>query len=462
MPLQMLDGLYINQPSCFLPLAQEARKLAQKIKAEEEASQWSGIPVKQLLNNSFTEQLNYMQSLQQIAPLHAAKDHLPKDIITILERLGKVDNIPFDKLYYLAANCADHYYTSVIKTFVEIIKHSVTDCQIVLVNTARALKYLEDFGQRQSQLFTVLEKYHLLPDNLENLQLQFGFLKQATSKNVEHLKQAINVQQTCTATICTNINNILPCITKLEQTILQLQQKIIMEQHTVQINALDIDGLNTPRAPNNTVIVSVQEYLTLSEPEVLDATEFQAEDDTARESSDFIYNNSEEYHGYDDLPQNIQNHSTEQNQITPGYSVDSEGIPELEEDWDNGQFADADTNLITRHNTHSESERIRQDYTQQLLALSDNQYYEENPVNQLQYSTLILIIMGHQQGDHKKHPMILMVTTLHHPIQLMYSSGMHVAEGNKLSYMVIDILVRKLDQLKVGKPERENKITDNE
>ena len=107
--------------------------------------------------NSLTEQLNCIQSLQQIAPLHVAKDHLHKDIITILERLGKVDNTPFDKLYYLAENCTDCYYTSVIKTFVEIIKQSTTDRQIVLVNTARALKYLEDFSQGQLQLFTVLE-----------------------------------------------------------------------------------------------------------------------------------------------------------------------------------------------------------------------------------------------------------------------------------------------------------------
>ena len=108
----------------------------------------------------------------------------------------------------------------------------------------------------------------------------------------------------------------------------------------------------------------------------------------ARESSNSIYNNSEESHGYDDLPKYIQNHTTEQNQITPEYSVDSEEIPELEEDWDNGQFANANTNLITRHNTHSESERIRWDYTQQLLDLSDNQCHEEeNPINQLQYSS---------------------------------------------------------------------------
>ena len=68
----------------------------------------------------------------------------------------------------------------------------------MLVNTARALKYLDDFGQRQSQLFTVLEKYHLVPDNLENLQSQFSFLKEATSRNVENLQQAITVQQTYT------------------------------------------------------------------------------------------------------------------------------------------------------------------------------------------------------------------------------------------------------------------------
>ena len=151
-PLQMLDGQYMNQPSHFLPLAQEAGKLAKKIRQEEEASQWSGIPVEQLLNSSFTEQLNSIQTLQQIAPLQAVKEHLPKDNITILQKLGKVDNTPFNKLYYLAENCADRYYMSVIKPFIEIIKCSTTDHQIVLVNTSRALKYLEDFSEQQSQL----------------------------------------------------------------------------------------------------------------------------------------------------------------------------------------------------------------------------------------------------------------------------------------------------------------------
>ena len=105
--------------------------MAKKLKEEEEASQWSGIPIEKLLNDSFTEQLNYIQALQQIAPLHSARDHLPQDIIRILERLGKVETTPFDKLHYLAENCADRYYTKVIKIFVKIIKRNTSNRQIV-------------------------------------------------------------------------------------------------------------------------------------------------------------------------------------------------------------------------------------------------------------------------------------------------------------------------------------------
>ena len=92
-------------------MAQEAQKIAKEIKEEEQASQWSGIPVEKLLNSSFNEQLNLIQTLQQIAPLYSAWEHLPKNIITILERLGKIGHMLFDKLYYLAENCADRYYT---------------------------------------------------------------------------------------------------------------------------------------------------------------------------------------------------------------------------------------------------------------------------------------------------------------------------------------------------------------
>ena len=70
--------------------------------------------------------------------------------------------------------------------------------------------------------------------------------------------------------------------------------------------------------------------------------------------------------------------------------------------------------------------------------------------------------MDHQLGGHKQHPMILMVTTLHYPTQQVYSAGTHEVEGKELYYMGTDFLVRKLDPLKVEKPERDGNITDNE
>ena len=48
-PLQTLDGLYVTQPKRFLPLAQEAKKLAEEFHKEEIASQWAGLPPKKLL-----------------------------------------------------------------------------------------------------------------------------------------------------------------------------------------------------------------------------------------------------------------------------------------------------------------------------------------------------------------------------------------------------------------------------
>ena len=97
-----------------MPLAQETKKLAEEFRKEEIASQLAGLPPEKLLQESFIEQLDALQSLDQLAPLTAAKEHLPGDIIDILECLGKADNIPFNQLYNLAEDCADRYYTKVM------------------------------------------------------------------------------------------------------------------------------------------------------------------------------------------------------------------------------------------------------------------------------------------------------------------------------------------------------------
>ena len=66
--LQTLDGIVVNQPKRFLLLAEEAKRLAEEIRIKKLNEQWSGIPHKQLLNQSFTDQLNSIQILEQLAP----------------------------------------------------------------------------------------------------------------------------------------------------------------------------------------------------------------------------------------------------------------------------------------------------------------------------------------------------------------------------------------------------------
>ena len=75
--------------------------MGEELCKEEIASQWAGLPPEKLLQESFLEQLDALQALDQLAPLTAAKEHLPGDIIDILERLRKVDNILFNQLYHL-------------------------------------------------------------------------------------------------------------------------------------------------------------------------------------------------------------------------------------------------------------------------------------------------------------------------------------------------------------------------
>ena len=188
-----------------------------------------------------------MQILEQLAPLQLAKEHLPSDIIGILERLRKVDDIPFNQLYYIAENCVDRYYSKVIQTFVFLIRRQFTNRQTLLINTAHLLKFLEEYTDRQAQIWKVLRKYHNLPDNVEdlhfhfdsfksNIETNFKHLKEATSCKVQNIQTSLGIQQTHSSTLCSHINNIYNKLSELQKLI----QQHCMYQHqsdTVQINA---------------------------------------------------------------------------------------------------------------------------------------------------------------------------------------------------------------------------------
>ena len=43
-PIQTLDRIVVNQPKHFLPLAKEAKKIAEEIRIKKINEQWAGIP----------------------------------------------------------------------------------------------------------------------------------------------------------------------------------------------------------------------------------------------------------------------------------------------------------------------------------------------------------------------------------------------------------------------------------
>ena len=250
-PLQTLDGIIVNQPKHFLPLAKEAKRITEEIRIEKITEQWAGIPREQLLNQSFNNQLNSIQILEQLAPLQLAKEHLRGDIIDILERLGKTDNIPHNQLYYIAENCMDCYYSKVIETFVALLKHQFVDRQLLLVNTARSLKFLEDYVDQQVSIWKIFQRHQTIPDDIQdlhfhiddfksNIEKEFTILKEATCKNVENFQSSLNLQQTYSAALCSHVNNIYNKLPEIQQQLPHSNQHMNTGD-VIQIGAPDFD-----------------------------------------------------------------------------------------------------------------------------------------------------------------------------------------------------------------------------
>ena len=366
--IQTLNSIYINQPKHFLPLAEEAKRLAEEIRKEKQAEQWAGIPHEKLLNQSFLDQLNLLQILEHLAPLQLAKEHLPSDIISILERLGKVDNIPFNQLYYIAENCVDRYYSKVIKTFVFLIKRQFGNRQTLLVNTAHSLKFLEEYANRQAQgkfyiNITTFRLHSHFNSFKSIIETDFKHLKEAMSRNVQNIQTSLGIQQTYSSTLCSH-NNIYNKLSELQKHI----QHHCMYPHqsdTVQTDAPeydpDIDGDNQPNTDKKHATVSIQGTLEIiPESSVLeDDNSIAPENKTApqnQQETDWPDAHAIQIPGVSsttsDQPPEVTYNRL---QVQPS-AVDLE-IPELEDNSDQDQFADLDT-FMTHHNTHHASERI--------------------------------------------------------------------------------------------------------
>ena len=168
-----------------------------------------------------------------------------------MERLGKADNIPFNQLYYIAKNCTDRYYSKVIETFVTILKCQFADRQLLLVNTARSWKFLEDYMDRQAQIWKIFQKHQMIPDNIQDLHFhlddfknsiekEFALLKEATWKNVENFQSSLSLQQMYSASLCSHVNNIYNKLVELQWQ-LRHHDPHMNTGDTIQIEVPDFD-----------------------------------------------------------------------------------------------------------------------------------------------------------------------------------------------------------------------------
>ena len=416
-PLQMLDGIIVNQPKRFLPLAKEAKRLAEEIRIKKLNAQWASILHEQILNQSFTDQLNSIQILEQLAPLELAKKHLPADIINILEHLGKADNIPFNQLYYIAENCVDQYYMKVIETFVPFIKRQFADCQLLLVNTAQCLKFLEDYADRQSQIWKIFHKHHTIPKDLQDfhfhfddfknsLEKDFKFLKEATSQNIQNFQTSHNLQQMYSSSLCSHVNNIYNKLSELQRQI-QNHQMHMNPGDTVQIEAPDfdpdIDRVSLSSADKNPNDLTTQGTSSptpaITEPE----------GDSLTPVTTIQQFTSQEMDWLDAIPVQIpwvssSTFQPEEQEITRSqarHHSKSFKIPDLKDNSEEEQFANLES-YLAHNNTYKASQHVCQEYRSRLHDLDNDQYYAET--YRAYYLQDILAAQDYQPANQSAEP----------------------------------------------------------
>ena len=132
-----------------------------------------------------------------------------------------------------------------------LLKWQFADTQLLLVNTARILKFLEEYTDRQVLIWQIFRKHKNIPDDISDLHLhidnfktniekEFNFLKEVTRKNVENFQTLLNLQQTYSAALCSHINNIYHKISEIQRQLPHSTQHM-NTGNVIQINMLNFN-----------------------------------------------------------------------------------------------------------------------------------------------------------------------------------------------------------------------------
>ena len=79
-----------------------------------------------------------------------------------------------------------------------------------------------------------------IDDFKSNIEKEFVFLKEATCKNVENFQSSLNLQQTYSAALCSDVNNIYNKLAEIQQQLSRSNQHMNTSD-VIQIKAPDFD-----------------------------------------------------------------------------------------------------------------------------------------------------------------------------------------------------------------------------
>ena len=269
-----------------------------------------------------------------------------------------------------------------------LLKCQFTDRQLLLVNTARSLKFLEEYADRQALIWKIFQRHKNIPDNIQdlhfhigdfktNIEKEFSLLKEATCKNVENFQSSLNLQQTYSVALCSHINNIYNKLTEIQQQLPHSTQHM-NTGNVIQIEVPDFDP-------------DIDEALPIPTDQNIDhqvaqgsdnSTEQLSEKTAKRKTTATSHQDAQDVDWPDVIPVEILPHpdqEAEQNIsiLSTLCEMDQIEIPQLETDpKEEDQFQDLQT-YLTHHNTYKESQNICKEYRARLLELNDDRYYQE-------------------------------------------------------------------------------------
>ena len=232
------------------------------------------------------------------------------------------------------------------------------------------MKFLEEYADRQAQIWKIFQKHQTIPDDIQDLHFhfddfkngigkEFAYLKEATRKNVENFQSSLNLQQTYSTSLCSHVNNIYNKLAEIQWKI-QHHDPHMNFGDTIQIEVPDFDPdiddispTTTYQESNNPVTQGLATPTPKSAEKVIECTiPAPSHQDTDTQEVDWP----------DALPVEIPSQSNQQNdQRITIQPTQCNPEPQLEENSEEEQYQDLET-YLTHHNTFKASQCIHRDY----------------------------------------------------------------------------------------------------